>query len=374
MRKDEPKLEIKNPTPDINTLFVNRGQETTDPREIRANKNERRRQHKLDEIDDELVLLEAENKLKAAKKEATGVPVTVTQKNANIFATIFAGKTPEQIKEITDDLTPEAIQKYNLMSAVPQDQNTAALMAIIGKKDTSVQDSVALIQAVTKDKGSNQMDLKGIAALMKEMRETAQPQTPATKESAIETAMKYIEPMFKMMSEKDQRTYEAQLKRVEDQIVDPIAYLKGIKEIAPTLGFVPAGQGGGVNMELEKMKLENDRWKTEQTWAREDRLEELGLKRQAEHERNKLVEKIATTALKRAGPAIDGLVNAAQRKMKGVGKSGSQPQSPPQPELPPNSFLCPDCMAKGKQTIIDATGMPEKVACPECKRSFEKGK
>ena len=320
----------------------------------------------------EIENLELQTYIAQAKKElleAQGTPQGVQpNQTQNVVAPLLAGRSPEEVKQILASLGPEEIQNLALLTASQNNAQTAVLMKMIGQKDTSVKDTIDLIITLNKmsKPESSGGSSKEIIEAFKVGLEAAKANQPVhqEKESAMELAMKYIKPMYDTMTDKDKALYTAQLANIESRIVDPIAYLERIKEVAPSLGLIPAGQSGSVNMELEKMKLDNERWRIEESWKREDRLEEMGLKRQSEKQKMALIKDIVGKALDKAGPAIDSAVKAASNKLQSAGKTGLSAK-----EME-NKFACPDCLAKGKTVLIDATGMPDSLTCPECERVF----
>ncbi|MBU1173171.1 MAG: hypothetical protein KKD44_26705 [Proteobacteria bacterium] len=368
MEEETPKVEVQiAQKPSIGNYFLKKTKETKDPNEIRVNKHKLRRQNRLDEIDDEIEILEAEKKLATVKGEKPKNAVPMQQKN--LLSGIFAGKSAKEIAEISSELTPESIENLKLLASEPQDPQTAMMLKFIKNPETNVKDTVALIQAVTKPNVNQQTDLKGIAALMKEMRESA---TPAPRGSSDDTYDKYIKPMFDELKATREQAAKDNMARVEKEIAELKNRPSWAEELAQKkqefLAFKDTLGGGGsegTNMELARMKIENERWKMEETWKRQDRLDELGFKKHSEDERNKLVKDIVGKALKSevVKDAVQGIKN----------KVGSIVNPGPSAKAMENKFACPDCLANGKTVLIDATGEPASVACPECKKEFKHG-
>jgi hypothetical protein len=331
---------------------------------------EKRKQSKITELEElEIEALIAKRKKEIKEAEATNKPIQPRQ-SQGMVAALLADKKPEEVKQILEALGPEEIQKLALIAASQNGNQTALLMQSLGKQGTSVKDTIELIHTINKmtQPAGSQSGAKDLIEAFRvglEAAKAQQPQ-PSSKDSAMDVAMKYIKPMYDSMTEKDRALYAEQLRNLESKIVDPISYLERIKEVAPTLGFVPAGQAGNVNMELEKMKLENERWKIEETWKREERLAELTLKKQGDKDKMKLVKDIVGTALKRAEPAIKSAVQAASNKLGTMGKKGAESQ------VTPTQTLCPECLKQGKQVLIDVSGMPDSVTCPECGTTLAK--
>lgn len=116
--------------------------------------------------------------------------------------------------------------------------------------------------------------------------------------------------------------------------------------------------------ELEREKLDLEKWKIEQEWKRQDQLEAMVVER-LQFERDKLeLEKYKIEAEKKKLKLVEDIV------LKALNKLGTKSKV----SLPPNIFLCPTCLEKGKQAVIviDVANMPDIVKCPECGREFLK--
>lgn len=322
---------------------------------------------KLEELEIDTLIAEKKRELKVAEKKNQPVQ---QGKSQDLVALLLSGRKPEEVKQILESLGPDEIQKLALIAASQNGNQTALLMQVLGKQGTDVKDTIELIHTINKmtQPAPNQSSGKELIEAFRVGLEAAKAQQPppGSKENPMELAMRYIKPMYEAMSEKDKALYAEQIRNLESRIVDPIAYLERIKEVAPSLGFVPAGQGGKANIELEKERLGLEKWKIEQEWKREDRNQELLLKRQTEKERLAFAEKVIGRALKS---------NVVKGAVKGLQSKVSRPSQPGlSAKEMQNKFLCPDCLEKGKRIFIDASGMPDSLTCPECGREFSKQK
>ncbi len=336
-----------------------------------AEVKKRRQNAKLQQIEElelDAYIAKAKKELREAQSSPSGVQPEQTK---SMVASILAGRKPEEIKQILTALGPEEIQKLALVSAAQSNSQTALMMRLIEKPGTSVKDTIELIQTVIKmrePKGSGDSNIKEMVEVFRVGLEAGKGNQPAqsqSKESAMELAMKYMKPLYDTMAQKDKEIYAERIANLESRIVDPIQYLERIKEVAPSLGLVPIGQGGKANLDFEREKLGLEKWKIEQEWLREDRMQELGLKRQDQKEKYKLIENIVGRALKSE------VVKDAVNKLSA--RASKQATSKPAVTTKDmaNKFLCPSCLNEGKQILIDATGMPDSVTCPECKKVFE---
>lgn len=310
-----------------------------------------------------------EEERQALKKlQSQGGTVGVGQAQ-NYVQMLFAGRNPEEIKEILESIEPEDIQKLAMMTSAMSNNQLGMLMSVMGKRDRSINDTVQLIKTIVEMNKPQASSTKDIIDAFKVGIEVAKSKTPPTpKESPLELAMKYIKPIYDTMSQKDRDLYQVQLDNIRNQIVDPIAYLQKIKEVAPSLGMVPASQSGKPNIELEKMKLDQEKWKIERDWDMMKWQQEMKLKQQSDRDKMKMIEKIAVPAIKKIGPVLDAAVNAGKQKISTMGvPRGSLPA-----KQAATAFLCPKCAEKGVQTIIDVGDMPDIAVCPTCKTEFPK--
>jgi len=274
---------------------------------------------------------------------------------------------PERAKKFLDSLTQDDIMKINLLASSGKNGggNLASVLPLIKSDKTEIKDIVAIVKMM-QPPPEKPTTISEVATLIKVMREMESPQA-----DPLKLAMEYLKPMYDLMASKDQNFYKTQLENAQKQNVDPIQFLMQIKELAPNLGFVPAGGGNDQNnLEITKMKLDQEKWKMEQNWKMNKELAELTNEKQSKKDQWKMIEKIAVPALKQLQPVLNAAVNAGKQKLNTV---ATQPVSVPAKEAA-TAFLCPKCADDGVQTVIDVSHNPDVAVCKTCNAEFPKAK
>ena len=272
---------------------------------------------------------------------------------------------PGRAKEFLNSLTQEDISKLSMLSSSAKSSgNMATLLPFLKSEKTDIKDIVAIVKMM---QPPPQQDTKmsEIAALIKAL----QPTTPKQQDSTVKEVMAYLQPFYEMMSKKDQAFYTAQIENVKSQIVDPVAYLQHLKEVAPSLGFTQGGNSSQ-DIELTKMKLDQEKWKLEQQWRMNKELAELTNEKQSKKDQWKLIEKIAVPAIKQLQPVLNAAINAGKQKLNTV---AAKPVNVPAKEAA-TAFLCPKCAENDVQTVIDVSHNPDVAVCTTCNAEFPKSK
>jgi len=281
---------------------------------------------------------------------------------------------PARAKEFLGSLTQEDIAKLSMLSAVGKGGGGSiqAMLPFLKSKETSVKDIVTIVKMMQQQPTDKPLSLEGIAALFKVIQEAQGPRGPTS--DPYKAAYDLLKPFFDQLAVKDREFYNSQLVAARAQNVDPIQYLMKLKEVAPQIGFVPSSQVGQPNLEIEKLRMQrheqdltHDRWKYEREYQQRKDYQEMQNKRASEKERNKLIRDIAVPAIKKLGPTIDAAVKRGTQVVEGGPTSSAV-----NPKLPPNTFLCPQCLQDGVQSLIDVSNMPDVAKCPTCQKEFPK--
>jgi len=123
-------------------------------------------------------------------------------------------------------------------------------------------------------------------------------------------------------------------------------------------------------IELRKLTLDHEKWKTEQEWKREEKLEELGIRKASEEKRWETLEKISQNTMDKVSPLIDVVVQESQSKVRNImtppGTSPTVPATVTPPTGPPIK-ICDKC---GEP--IPVIGDPDEITCPECGQTYKK--
>ena len=336
---------------------------------------DRRRKRKVDEYEDaQLDALIAEEKAKLGKVQTGQQPLQPGQAQ-NFAQLLFAGRKPEEVKEILDSLEPEDIDKLALMSATMNNSNFANFRAFLRQPTTGgkqVLEAVKTGVEVAKAQTSG-MDLKGIAEIFKAGVEAAKAQTPPQQPEAS-IYDKFIKPVLDETKAMREELAKERMFRLEKEIAELKNRPGFAEELAGKKAELEAfrdmfGGGTAPNIEMQKMSFDHEKWKVERDWEMMKWQQEMKLKQQSERDKMKLIEKIAVPAIKKIGPVVDAAVNAGKQKIKSIGV----PRGLSTKQMA-NAFLCPKCAEKGVETIIDVSDRPDVAVCPTCKTRFPKEK
>ena len=276
---------------------------------------------------------------------------------------------PVRAKEFLASLTQEDIMKLNLLASSGKGggTNLAALLPLLkggGGNKMEVKDIIGIVKMM-QPPPEKPTTIGEVATLMKVVKEMdASPQ----QNDPLKTAIEYLKPVYDLLAKKDNQFYTEMLKNAQQQNTNPLDFIKQIKEFAPMLGMVPAAGSNDQNLELTKMKLDQERWRMEQTWNQTKALADMKLTQQSDKDKWKMIQQIAVPAIKQLQPVISAAVNAGKTKLNTV---ATRPPAVSQKQAA-TAFLCPACAEKDVQTVIDVSKNPEHVVCQTCKSEFGK--
>ncbi len=217
--------------------------------------------------------------------------------------------------------------------------------------NTTVKDMVELINVVRPATGGGDKSIVESIRLGIDLAQKNQPQ--GTSESIFKETAAFLKPLYETLSNKDKELYNQQFKWLQGQIQPLSQQIKDAAETATIMGFTK----GGSSIELEKMRVDHEKWMAQETWKREDFRDEMKIKEKSDERRWSAIENIATKWAERAAPIIDAGISAAQKKISETGpqKQTKKPKQPTTPMVVP----CPDC-----KTLIPVTGNVESITCP----------
>ena len=310
----------------------------------------------------------AENRAKIRDAQTTGQPLQPGQAQ-NYLQMLFAGRKPEEVKEILSSLTEEEIDKLAYLTSAMSNSNLANFRGFLRQPSTGAKEVLEAVKTgveVTKAQSSG-MDLKGIAEIFKAGVEAAKAQTPpqpqtSSHEKLLERALDEAKAWREEVSKQN-------MARLEKEIAELKARPGFAEELAQKKAEFTAfrewiGGGATPNLEMQKLSLDHEKWKIETDWRIQKELADMKLKQQSDRDKWKTIKAIVTPALKRAGPLIDASVKAGQRKISTV----APPQVPRTQAA--TAFLCPECAKKGVQSVIDVSDVPEVAKCETCGAEF----
>jgi hypothetical protein len=214
------------------------------------------KKQQIEETMMDIDLLKAKKALREAGAGSTPV--------GSIVANIFVDKTPEQIKEILKDMTPEMIQNLQLIAA-SIDNNSLNTMALLRQqKGGDINETLLRLvleqqrQHVPQNQG---ITLEGIAALVKALKdERPAPviQSGSSSLDALKLLMEVNRPLYESLRAKDKEVMDAKLKEIEARMPGTLdEQIKYVKEMAPLLGLT-GGETNELDLKLEEMKEQRE--------------------------------------------------------------------------------------------------------------------
>lgn len=228
---------------------------------------------------------------------------------------------------------------------------------------SNVKDLIELVNLVT---GGQRKDDEGKSLIEAmrlgfEMAKSSQPQG-GSREGILKEAMEFLKPLYETLAGKDKELYNQQFEFLKGQIASPADIIKSLTENAQALGF----QRGNTSLEIEKFKVDHDRWKTEQEWGQERWREEMALKKVNEQQRWQAIQDLGSKFIDRAGPVIDATIRRSTNMIQGPtapqqAQEGATAQEAPQPTV--HTFPCQKC-----KEPVQVTGppFPSTVTCEKC--------
>jgi len=293
-----------------------------------------------------------EEKIKLQRlRETQGTPIQAGQAQ-NFLQTLFLGRKPDEIKAILDMLEPEHIDKIIAMN-----NNTFADFKNVAR--SSGTDAKTIIEAVktgvdvAKAQTAQTSNMGDIIKSMTDMFKTGvevgrsergSQQQPNTFDTLKQYHEMFLKPVLDQLAGKDKDIMEMRMKEIESRIVNPMDYIKHIKEAAKDLGL-STGQKTELDLKLAEM-------------AQTERIEDKKLnwemtKYQEEKESNKEIYGIIREAIK--GPVSDLTKNLGGAAADRLRAGGGQPA----PKI--QTITCPGC----NKPFPAIAGAPQ-VVCPSC--------
>jgi len=271
----------------------------------------------------------------------------------------IAQVSPERAKQFLDSLTEEDIAKLSMLAASGQTGTVTGLLPFLRNPSTPVKDIVEIVKLMNPVQNQPTLDFKGLAEIFKAGVEAAKAQQPqAAPMQQFQLVKEMIQPFYEMMSQKDQQLWNERFERLQSQIVDPISYLKNMKESLKELGL--GGTSGNIKpelqleieklrtereMALEKMRAENQRWAAQ-----------FNAEQAAEERRWQVVGNLMQGPLGRLTERVGG---ALASRLQSEGGSEQAPR--------PIQVQCPTC-----GHMFWASSDAETVICPNCKNQLQK--
>jgi len=203
-------------------------------------------------------LLEEEKQKLLKLRQQQGTPLQVGQAT-NFLQNLFTGRSPEEIKEILGSLTPEDIDKIVAMNG-----NAFSDLRNFARSPSS--DSKTVLEAVrtgaefAKPQSSSGNDLKAAAEIFKlgmEANKANQPPQQNPMDMLKTYHEMFLKPVLDQLASKDKENLELRMRHMESQRVDPLEYLKSIKQASADLGLSQTTRTD-LDLKLEQMREMHD--------------------------------------------------------------------------------------------------------------------
>ena len=267
-----------------------------------------------------------ENRAKIRESQRVGQALA-PQQAYNFAELLFAGRPPEEIKQIIDSLDETALDKLAYLATTMNGQQLGAFTQTLRRPETNVKDTIELVNTIVK---MNQrppeqqgITLQGIAALMKEVREAQTPQQPQQAQDPMQVykvVAEIVRPFQEEARAREKEANELRLREVESKIINPADYIKNIKTMASDLGLTGGGKSE-FDLKLEEMKQNRE------TDNRKIDLEEKKYFYEKDHEGDTVEtvkEIIKTVSEGPIGKAIENIGGGAADRLR-AGKGNSTP-------------------------------------------------
>jgi hypothetical protein len=336
-------------------------------------REKKERASELERLKIERMVEEERKRIQELKGE--GKPVE-TKLASDFLSSVLqmANVDPKKAAEFIKELGEEDVRKMSILMAAGGN-TAAAFMALAKSPSTDVKTMIEIAKLMQPQQPGQPaqpaITLEGVAAVFKtafELAEKKAPPAPEPKASIttmIKDVMDTVKPFYDALAQKDREVFDLRLKQLESRIVDPREWYESVKADAEALGYVRPGPGlGGIDREVEKMKLEHEKWKLERDWEFQKWRMEMGLGEKREREKWKTIKDMITPALKKATPIIDAAVEEGEKRVR-TGRGAPATTKISEGE----AFTCLKCGFK-----IPTEGFPERITCPQCKTEYEKQK
>jgi ribosomal protein S27E len=307
----------------------------------------------------ERMLLEEKERIRNLQNVGKQIPPSEAH---DFVSHMFSGRKPEEIKEILDSLDETHIEKLALVSAAMNNNQLGLVTQLLNKPDRGVKETIELVEMIVK---MNQrpvqeggITLQGIAAIMKEIRESQGTTQP--KESTTDKYLGLLMDELKMARQENQRERESRLEK-------EIAELKNRPSAMEELGqdaekyqryrrvFGGADQGAINELALKKEEMQQ----TERIENKKLEFEQEKWRYEKENE-GKTIDRV-TNVIKTIGEGpfgkvIENIGSGAGERIR-AGKGNASPMV---------RIQCPNCY--GQFSVNPA--LP-KVTCIHCGATLE---
>lgn len=324
------------------------------------NKAKEMRKDLVDDTYAEIERIKAQKMLEEVKR---GV-INNTGQNP-ILTALFQGKSPEQINEMLEKMTPQAVERLymlasrmdnsNLVSTAMQSQQQVAPQ----KSEAQIMlDTIRLMKEFQPQGNSAKEIVEALTAGIKLGNDSRPPPAPVQQApqvnpvELIKLGADLQRPGIDAVNAKDRQILDLKLKEIENKMPqDPIETLKYVKEMAGTLGL-SNGAKSEIDLRLAEMKQNETLEMAKIDWEKEK------WKSDAENELSKY-EFLGKILEGPVGKAIQSIGNAGAERVRPHGSPNTMPR--------PVQTQCPNCQ---KVIYVDADAAT--AICGNCGAQLQK--
>ena len=231
---------------------------------------EKERDNMMDELETtkiQRILEEEKQKIDALRRTNQPVPQAQAQ---NFVQMMLAGRSATEIKEILEALGPEHMEKLSMMASAMNPGGFQGLQAFLRQPSTSGKDIVEAVRTgaelskerpQTSNTGSISDITKSMAEMFKTGVELGKGQVAPPQQNTLEMFKTfhemYLKPVLDQLASKDRENLELRMSHMESQRIDPLEYLKSIKQASSDLGL-SQNTRSEIDLKLEEMREMHD--------------------------------------------------------------------------------------------------------------------
>lgn len=356
-KPEQPKRVLEKPVPPLDAeVYVKMAKHKAEPsgrvmQELTQNKEQ--------ELERTMTTIKLEQARKELDELRNGGRNMSSKEAENIATQLFKGKTPEQIREILANMTPEMIMNLQMIAQAVDTNPTTMLLRqpqMVQQQQAKPDTTMELLKLIIEQNAKRTDDMIAVIKIIKELQAPASAQPAKDPIQSTMDTIKVInemqKPFYEGLSKKDKELAEARLRELEAKMPGDLnEQIKYIKEMAPVLGLT-GGQTNELDLRLEEMRENREIDLKRLDWEQEK------YKMEAEADMTKW-EQIGKILQGPLGNVVRDLGSAGADRVRGQQSQNVHVQTGRQPK--PVQTQCPNC---NKPIFVDAEA--ETAVCGSC--------